>query len=282
MAELERIIHFFKQSDIKGFSLLGGEPTLHPEFNQLAQKIVDEGFLLSLFSNGLIPPDVLNFLTGKVKERLSMVVNINHPDDNSTSQWEQVGDTLKVLGNKAGLGYNIYKPSPSLEFLPEIIEKYALRKYIRLSIAQPISKANNTCLALEDYPALAPRLVDFAQACDRFDIKLAFDCGFILCMFDEKQLGRLYTYNVNLGFYCNAAVDVGPGLEIWHCFPLSYTYNRNLAEFEHYQQIIDFYRKKFQPFRLFGSLPKCSHCKYLRRGQCSGGCLSHKMKTFHM
>jgi MoaA/NifB/PqqE/SkfB family radical SAM enzyme len=282
MAELEHIIRFFRQSDIEEFSLLGGEPTLHPEFERLAQKVLDEGFSLTLFTNGLMPSGVLSYLAGVDKERLNMVVNINRPDATPPAEWERLMHNLKLLGDRAGLGYNIYQSQPEFEFLLEVMDNCKLKKYIRLSMAQPILKADNAYLPLEAYSAMAPQLVDFAQACDGVDIKLAFDCGFILCMFNEEQLGRLYYYNVKLGFYCGPAIDIGPGLEIWYCFPLSHTYNRRLEEFENYQQITDFYYQKFTPFRLFGSLPRCTHCKYRRRGQCSGGCLSHKMRAFHM
>lgn len=282
LAELARILKFFKQSDIKRFSLLGGEPTLNPEFKQLAQRVLDEGFPLSLFTNGLISPEVLGYLTGEARKKLSGLVNINHPDDNKPAEWEWIGRTLEALGDRTGLGYNVYKSRPDLEFLIETIDKYKLNKYVRISMTQPILKVDNAYLPLEDYAGLAKTLVDFAARCDKFDIKLAFDCGFILCMFNEEQLGRLYLYNVELGFYCTPAVDIGPGLEIWRCFPLSYSYNRNLDEFKAYKQIDEFYQQKFSPFNKFGSLPKCANCKYLHRGQCSGGCLSHKMKAFHI
>jgi organic radical activating enzyme len=282
LAELERIIHFLKQSEIKEFSLLGGEPTLHPEFKQLAQKVLDEGFSLTIFTNGLMPPEVSGYLAEIDKEKLHIVVNINHPDDTPPAKWKQLMSNLNLLGDRVRLGFNIHNPQPAFEFLIEIINRYKLNKHIRLSMAQPILKAENAYPPLESYSALAPRLVDFAAQCDEFDIRLVFDCGFILCMFDEKQLGRLYFYNAIPSFYCSQPIDIGPGLEIWRCFPLSYTYNRHLEEFDNYQQIIDFYTKKFEPFSLFGGMPKCTHCKYRRRKQCSGGCLSHKMRAFHI
>ncbi len=254
----------------------------NPEFTQLVQRIVDEGFPLLLFSNGLIPPEALSYLTEKNQKKLSLIININQPEDNSSREWREITHSLAALGERAGLGYNIYKVNPELEFMLELIDKYKLSKYIRLSITQPILKAKNAYLPLENYFALAPKLVDFAAQCDKHDIKLAFDCGFILCMFNEAELGKLYTYNVNLGFYCEVAIDIGPGLELWHCFPLSSTYTRRLTEFKHYKEIVEFYKQKFEPFTLFGSLPKCRHCKYRRRQQCNGGCLSHKMKAFHL
>ncbi len=282
LANLGRIIRFLKQSDIKGVSLLGGEPTLHPEFGLLVDKILAAGFGLSLFTNGLMPLKALDYLTQMDNQKLHMVVNINQPDDCKPAESEQLAHTLAKLGHRAGLGFNIYKPQPAFEFLLEAIDKYKLYKYIRLSMAQPILKADNDYLPLQEYSKLAPQLVKFASQCDKSDIKLAFDCGFILCMFSEEQLGRLYLYNVSLGFYCAPAIDIGPDLDLWRCFPLSKVYNRNLDEFENYRQIIDFYQQKFEPFSLFGGLPECSQCKYRRRRQCSGGCLSYKIKAFHL
>ncbi len=196
LANLERILNFFKKSGIKGVSLLGGEPALHPEFKQILQKARAEGFEVTLFTNGLMPPKALDYLMGVDKQGLHIVVNVNHPEDYKPAEYEQLAHTLEGLGDRAGLGFNIYTSQPNLEFLLEQINKYKLYKYIRLSMAQPILKADNSYLPLREYSSLAPQLVEFASQCDKFNVKLGFDCGFILCMFSPEQLGRLYLYNV--------------------------------------------------------------------------------------
>ncbi len=281
-AELEYIIDFFKKSQINEFSLLGGEPTLHPEFIPLGQKVLAEGFNLNIFTNGLIADNVLDFLDQIDEERLNILVNINHPDDMSKAQWYKICQTFKALGKRVGLGFNIYKLGLKFDFMLDLIYKYNLRKYIRLSVSQPILKAPNSHLLLTDYSQLASSIVDFAVKCDKADVKIAFDCGFIMCMFDELQLGKLYTYNVLLGFYCAPAIDISPGLDAWYCFPLSYMYNQKLTDYNNYRQLTDFYKQKFSPFNLFCGLQKCRSCKYRRRGQCNGGCLAHKMRIFRM
>ena len=40
-----------------------------------------------------------------------------------------------------------------------------------------------------------------------------------------------------------------------------------------------FYDKLVKPYRVFGCMPECHRCDYLRRGQCRGGCLAHAMNS---
>ncbi len=135
---------------------------------------------------------------------------------------------------------------------------------------------------MEDYFALAPYIIELAGWCDQQDLNLTFDCGFVLCMFNEAQLGKLRYGNVHHEFFCRPAIDIGPDLQVWHCFPLSYKYVKKLDDFSQLSEIDRFYIEKFQPLRLFGGLPRCANCKYLRRKQCGGGCLAHKLHSFHV
>ena len=277
-----KILEFLKRSQARHVSLLGGEPTLNPDFIQIIQRLEAERYHANIFTNALMPPPVVDFLASIGNKHINPVVNLNHPEDTPPAQWTQITDNLKRLGEKVTLGYNIYQPRPKFEFLLDVIRECKLSPNIRLGIAQPILGAKNSCLSMEDYFTLAPHIVEFAARCDQDDVRLMFDCGFILCMFDETQLGKLRYYNTSDSFSCHPAIDIGPDLDVWHCFPLSQKYVTRLEDFPDLAGIRRFYTEKFQPLRLFGNLPRCNKCKYLRRKQCSGGCLAHKMHTFHV
>ncbi len=42
--------------------LLGGEPTLHPQFQEMLEYCLAGGFRTSIFSNGLMAPSIAQFV----------------------------------------------------------------------------------------------------------------------------------------------------------------------------------------------------------------------------
>ncbi len=279
---LRQVLEFLKSSGTRDISLLGGEPTLHPEFGSILNYILGEGFRVKVFSNALIRPESLNALVKTESPGLNVILNVNHPHQNSRQEWRRILKTLEMLGPKATLAYNIYQSQLELDFIPELIKKYKLYRAVRLGIAQPIWGAGNAYVPLEKYFTIGPQIVAFAKECDKYDIRPYFDCGFILCMFSEAEIGQLYYSGVMFNFYCSPAIDFGPNLDVWHCFPLSKCFRKNLRDFTSCLEISKFYTEKFQPLRIFGTMERCANCKYLGRQQCSGGCLAHKLRVFHM
>jgi radical SAM protein with 4Fe4S-binding SPASM domain len=135
---------------------------------------------------------------------------------------------------------------------------------------------------MDDHKKVSSKIVDFAQKCDRLDIRLGFDCGFTLCSFSNKQLGRLIRYNSALSMACTPTVDVAPDLAVWRCFPTSLLWNRRLTDFGNINEVLNFFNKKFSLFHRVGAREECLRCKYLRRRQCAGGCLGHTLKAFNL
>ena len=85
---------------------------------------------------------------------------------------------------------------------------------------------------------------------------------------------------VSSGFtsICSPPIDVGVDLTVWSCFPLSQVLNVKLTDFPNSIAIRDYYRSKFDAFKSFGQTEECLTCKYLRRGQCSGGCFARNLR----
>ena len=82
MQGLEQIIAFYKKSQLRRFVVLGGEPTLHPQFTALMDRVIAEPSFKSIivFTNGLLPPTVLDYFANKADNRLRIALNLNAPD----------------------------------------------------------------------------------------------------------------------------------------------------------------------------------------------------------
>ncbi|MFH1868901.1 MAG: radical SAM protein [Candidatus Omnitrophota bacterium] len=279
---LKIALNFLKNSKQTRVGVIGGEPTLHPEFEKAFKTILDKGHEILLYSNGMIRKSVLAYLSKIKKEKWGMLLNVNIPQSYSKKEWSIINETMDTLSDKIGLGHTICRPDFRGDFIIKLIKKYRLIKCVRLGMAAPICGHKNLYLSFNGHKKAASRVVKFAQKCNLLDIYISFDCGFLLCSFTEKEIGRLFYYNVPLTCTCTPVIDVGPDLMIWRCFATSMIWQKNLKDFKNLEEIYSFYVNKFKPFKKSGILKKCFRCKYLQRGQCVGGCLGHTLKSFNV
>lgn len=279
---LRTALDFFKKSKLSRVGVIGGEPTLHPEFEKAFKAILDNGYEIVLYSNGVVRKDVLKYLSRIKKKKWGMLLNINTPRSYSKKEWSVINETMDVLHEKIILGHTIYRPDFNADFIIRLVKKHGLIKSVRLGTASPICGHENLYLSFNDHKKVAPAIVRFAQKCDLSDIHIKFDCGFLLCSFTEEEIGRLLCYNTPLECTCSLVIDINPNLTIWRCFATSMIWQKKLKDFKNLEDIYSFYIKKFEPFKKTGISKRCFGCKYLRRGQCSGGCLGHILKSFNI
>lgn len=283
MAALEKIIAFYKKSLLRRFVLLGGEPTLHPDFTDLMDRVFTEPSFKSIlvFTNGVIPDSALAYLAGQADPRLSVAMNLNKPGDYPPEQQSRIETVLKTIGAKIGLGINIYRAGQSYDYLVDAIESYGLVRHIRLGLTQPIVGTNNRYAKREEFPAIAEDIVAFADVVRHKKISFSFDCGFEFCMFSLDQHKELLRCGIKFSSQCNPIIDIGPDLKIWRCFPLMQDPCGNLDEFDTRHDIIDYYNEKYKHIKRMGNLSECAQCCYRANGLCGGGCLARTLLSFN-
>ena len=260
------ILSFLEKSQVGDVRLLGGEPTLHPKFIDYVETALKRGFKVQIFTNGIMPRKVAEYLSGVDLQSVSILVNISPPDQYHDNQWERIQKALEIIGSSLGLGITVTSPDFEYAFLLPLIETFGLRKRIRVGIAQPIVGTDNQYLPLEMYRATGRAIVDMAVTCEKKDILIGFDCGLTQCMFTEKELGKLGKLSEGFVVRCSPIIDVGTDLSIWPCFPLSNVFNTHLDHFECYRDIVKTYERALAPYRSLGSRQECLHCKFLKRG----------------
>jgi cyclic pyranopterin phosphate synthase len=279
MENFRKIVAFLTRSNSRLISLLGGEPTLNPEFQEMVKYALASGFSVKVFTNGLMSAKTAEFLSS-VEGQLNVVLNLNHPAETSPGEWKHENETLSILGTRSAISCNIYKPDMDLSFAVDVIKKHNLDRRIRVGLAMPILNAGNSYLALDSYRQVGKMLAKFSNRCAKHDISLNLDCGFTLCMFTPAEVGRMIYNNAEVNMFCRPIIDIDPDLNVWSCFPLSTIENKRLEDFETRQQLVDYYESKFAAFRRVGAVPQCVGCPQLRRQQCYGGCIVHTMMSF--
>lgn len=184
---------------------------------------------------------------------------------------------METFGERTTLSFNIYELDFSFDFLFEYIKKYHLKDHIRLGLAHPIPNQPNHCIAPVDFPKVAERLSYFYEKYKEENVEIGLDCGFPLCIFTEEQLGKMFLWsNGRLVFKCGPAIDIGPDMSVWSCFPLSGFNKKSVFDFDSIREIDDFYNKKMNEMRQDeGIYENCTSCNYRKSGVCTAGCVSH-------
>lgn len=269
------VVDFLKRSGHRQYSLLGGEPTLHPQFRQIVDYALANDMLVRVFTNGLMRLEIGKYC---FRNNIPLILNLNDPEDTPLSHREKLEEIFENVGPNICPGFNIYQEDFQLGFLFDLIDRYRFIREIRLGIAQPIHHGDNQFLTPENYRRVGKRLSTFSREADRRNIRLNFDCGFVLCMFDKTDLGNLIASHADLKFTCGPTIDIGPDLNTWSCFPLSAMSNRSLKDFSDLEDVLNYYTQVLARYREGGIYTKCHRCRFIKRGQCPGGCVAHKIR----
>jgi sulfatase maturation enzyme AslB (radical SAM superfamily) len=259
---------------------LGGEPTLHPEFVPFAEKVLDRGLKLLIFSNGLIPPGPLQFLKSCTPEQVGLLVNVNDQSTYEPGEYDRLKERLGTLGRKVTCGYNISQPGFTLEPIIRLIPELNLHPSIRLGLAQPVLSSVNQHVNWADVPTIAKEVINAARLADPHDIILGLDCGFTHCMFRDYY-GEVMSLRINFKCCCSPVLDLTPDGKIWYCLALwGHPKFYKLGDFPDLQSFRQAFNSDFAVLRSAGLLNECPDCKFRRTGQCSGGCFSRILQQW--
>ena len=280
LENVEYCLDFLEKSAIREFKILGGEPSIHPQFCEIVQRGLDRDFKIVVFTNGMWPDSVHAFISQLQDSAwLTCIVNVNEPDTRRAGETERQEATLSMLGERARLSFNIYRENFDLRFVVELVQSTGIKPLLRLGLASPIVGVQNSFVPTAALPALGRRLAGQLRYLEANDVLVTFDCGFPFCMFDERDLDVL-TMATQSGFEssCGCAIDVGPDLTAWSCFPFSSALNVDLRDFEDHRELGAFFTEALAPFRRLGTFDECLSCRLFLREQCCGGCMARTIR----
>jgi MoaA/NifB/PqqE/SkfB family radical SAM enzyme len=280
IGDVEKVIGFLKRSNQSLFRVMGGEPTLHPEFPRILEMALENDMRVDVLSNGTWPESYNSIFARISPRRLAFLLNIDRPERYATHIWKRIEQNLAAISERESitLSFNVFEMNPAYEYILELAGKYGINK-VRMSLSLPVVGANNACLKLEDYKGIAPFVVEFVRRAEEVGVKVRMDNAVPLCMFSHEQAGELLLKGVvdlKHNMQCAPVIDIGPDLSVWCCFCLSKMWNRHLDEFKNLQEIHAHYRDAMSLYqsRLY-PMEECDTCRYREQWHCQGGCLTH-------
>ena len=270
------------KENIGHIGLIGGEPTLHPQFREILS-IVDDIFIQKncegiLFTNGVYLEQFLPY----IPERLRILINVNTPNAMSMEQWNKMNNTLDEIynlgwfKNKVTIGCNVCMEIDDYDFFWSIVNKYSLRT-VRVSVTAPTKKEYK-----EDkdkyYLTLLPKFLNFCKKAKMYNVKLSKDCNQIPdCYYenidDLKLVKQVCEEKNNTAPHCGPVIDITPDFTASACFGAYQVVDCNL--FKKYSDL-EYYllNKIIMPKFINNCTGKCSTCKKHELFTCQGGCLA--------
>lgn len=277
---------FLIQSDDRHLALLGGEPTLHPQFVDIVLYLLQRGLHVTIFTSGVMSSERLGelerHLTQISPDRIQFVCNLNNPEQTPApgGEHEKLHRFLTALGPWTTPGFNIYRTDFDLAFIFEYISRFGMQGQLRLGLASPIARQDNLYIRKQDMKEVIDRLYGFRHLFERFRVRPNLDCGFPLCFFSDEQLGWFFRMTGTVNFGCGPAIDIKPNMDVYSCFPLSTIHKRSLYEFNSIQEVAAFYIGLHDQIRqdFPGAFEECVPCLLRNENRCSGGGVCHILR----
>ena len=293
MENFRTCLRFLNPQDRLG--LIGGEPTLHPQFQMILAELIDSPFQsVCLFTNGIL---LDRYFTELRNSRFQILVNLNHPDMIGRNAYQRILDNLDEMVNhlymrdQVGIGLNIYSTDMDFSFVLEALKLFRLRR-LRLSLTIPNTDSEHDVDAMEYFQTMHDTVIDILRCLLPLDIAPVFDCNYVpRCLFTkedealfsqyESTMKRSNLYRVNA--ICAPVLDILPDLRVVRCFGVSSFLKVNLLRFQDSNEIQRHFLAEIDA--LAYHIPpngKCADCNTYLAGKCSCGCYAYRLKKMRL
>jgi len=178
-------LRFLQRSAFPEARLLGGEPTEHPRFSEYVDLALERGFLVVVFSGGIVPQPALAHMASLPAGGFMVVLNTVDPAGDGEPLANRHREICRTLGRKVMLGVNIRSSHDDPIYLFDWVTKYDLRRTIRVGITHPIWGGTNDFFKLGG-PRIISVLERLVAIGAEIGVTVSFDCGFTPCMFSRE------------------------------------------------------------------------------------------------
>lgn len=284
--ELKEILFFltpeFQFQPHQSIGIIGGEPTLHPNFKGILNEI--KLFCMNmhcgsqLFTNGIKLVDYIEDLENPL---FSILINYNNPNQYNKQTHEKILNSFETLSQlhwfsfqKAKVGCNLFPTENNYSYFWKQVEKYCL-PIVRVSVVSPSASFELWRTKKEEYfNFMKPIFLDFVKEAEKNHCTILLDCSRIPnCFFSQEELSLIQSNCCNFGNpICEPVIDFTVNKQATACFgnylPINYDKFSTYAELKRYFN----YSNAIKTISNF-SLKQCETCEEKDLFKCQCGCL---------
>lgn len=279
-------IDFLKKSNYRNFRVLGGEPTLHPKFQEYVMNAINDPFFneILIFTNGSTLNK--NMIRNIASPKTGFLINLNSKSDIGELVYEKTIENIRTLVDfykmnnfppKITLGINIYDKDFEYKYIVDLTKELGLN-IIRYSIVVPTETGKK--ISLEYYKQFIPNIMNFFKYCYENNIRTTIDCNPIpKCLFTKAQLMDLLMMEQNMALFneCCMPLDVRTNLDVTRCFPFYDDFKLNLKDYDDISKIIQYFAQNIDSQRyVLPTFEECEYCKFFIEKKCQGACMTYK------
>ncbi len=265
------VLALLERSGIDQLRLLGGEPTLHPEFSSYVEEALRRGMRILVFSNGQIREPVLRVLESIEPRRLTVLINI------ASDPTLRLDEVIDRLGERVILGTTLIGKRAEVSHLERAVDLHRAVKAVRLGMALPEVDGTNAFVRPKHYPEIGQSVAAIEERLSRRGVAVRLDCGFVPCMFPEGRIPASRGGEKPVGLCCGPVPDILPDGSLIPCYPLARICRMDSASGSNALGAIEAMGRQLAPYRVVGVYRECGRCDWRTVGACAGGCLAAAM-----
>jgi radical SAM protein with 4Fe4S-binding SPASM domain len=287
LTQFKMLTKMAKRDGIVCLALIGGEPTIHPQFIPIMKHAVKNFFFIYLDTNGIFPRKVRDYLLTNNPHQLNTInINIATPGFILNPKIRtQVLNLIETLAPRFNVSLVITNTFLDWKIPKQIID------YVNPSLLRKVTVAfgmegciigNNNYTTIENFGKIGANLYKMLKYLEVKKVRRIVLRRLTLpCMFTTGQWDYLKAkkYINPVDYTCHPISEkrdifINPAMETFSCYLLSamkkklITIQTNLAKLaKHYQQNALRLRQQFV-------LPYCQKCPFygFGPGKCSGSC----------
>jgi len=278
LEEIKNLFVFFNKLKINEVTLIGGEPTEHPEIDKIFELAAQNDISIRIFTHGLFSKEILNLLinSNNVKE---IYIHITHQTNN---RWYQNIKELFKINKDIWFRVNFSNVS-EIDHAEYIISKFKKNRFkVGYSLSCPFSPRDKNFIPIiankKRTIALYKRFFDFISNCVNLNISVYPGRPLPVCQFTKEEWDYLVKI-ANAKSTCNPIDDINfdPGYYVKLCSVIKKPrYKLNVLNEEELKKVLAKLCKYKDTILNVPSDKQCSSC-YLFPMICQGGCYAHKI-----
>lgn len=289
-----KAIEFLTREDITRLGLIGGEPTLHPNFKEFLEYIIANRRIgeATIYTNGILLDKYIDQI---ITPKFRVLVNCNSPKEIGDEQFLRLRNTLDILVNKyymvdrINLGINLYNDDLDYNYIIDLLKLCGLHR-VRISLTVPdFSKCGNVD-ALEYFKSRKSFLLRFLKDMQKNDVLPYYDCNkppYCIWNDDEKrwleEMVSKYKVESNLigdHSFCYPVIDILPDLKAVRCFGMSEYEKIDINDFSGVSEIASYFLNRIDSASYqIPAKNECIECKKRKLRKCTAGCIGFKSEA---
>ena len=280
-----------KEKPVSAIKILGGEPTLHPDFPEIIKHLIKDKIRHTLISNLLYEEGVRSNIDKAIETGVMIGVLANAAELNSGSTMtifkknyknilEKTKGTFITAGITLSREKSLMDEVQYIDFLAENIDIQKLR------ISLDFQEENKKDEFFINNKKQGEKIRVIIHKCLDLRIPMSWDCKIYPCMFEDniftKEIKGFISHLYTGCSIASAPFDVFPDMSYAHCYPARRLAGQNILKFSQISEAkaeIAFLKNVLYSMGKT-NLPKiCYSCEYYKSGECDSLCLGCRELT---